>query len=201
MRRRGQRVSSHPDYSLTQEQDWRRFQNVVLQRLPNHDSKHWAVVTTFYSGTKQKIQLYLKGHQQFPLKFPQYAPQIEIESMFEEFRSSCGELPVRKRPANTWILQDTWKLVNQRDILCRGGCFSQHGNRAMGRQICASPKQDKQQRAANIAKQIEHHLSAGDPTEAWRTPKGWYRTVDNHAPKPFFLSMNVHTREKVKLYE
>ena len=107
-----------------------------------------------------------------------------MQYMFKKLRSSCEEPPVRTYPSDVWILQTTWELINHRAILCQVGSLSQHGGRELGCQVRVLLKQDSQQRAANAANQIEQNLATGDPMEACWTRKGWYRTLDNRAPKP-----------------
>ena len=70
----------------------------------------------------------------------------------------------------------------------------------MGRHIKAALKVDRQQRAANVASEMEGHLAAGDPKEAWRCIQGWYRVVEDRAPKPFYESMSKQTAEREELH-
>ena len=44
------------------------------------------------------------------------------------------------------------------------------------------------------------HLAAGDPKEAWRCIQGWYRAVEDRAPKPCYESMSKQTAEREELY-
>ena len=60
---------------------------------------------------------------------------------------------------------------------------------------------DRKRRAANAATNIKAHLADGNLKEAWCVAKGWYRTVDDIAPKTCYESMEKQTAEKVKLYE
>ena len=43
-------------------------------------------------------------------------------------------------------------------------------------------------------------LKAGEPKEAWRVLKGWYRQCTGKAPKPCYQFMAKQTTERVELY-
>ena len=79
--------------------------------------------------------------------------------------------------------------------------LNQQGARKLGREVKASLKSDRRQRAADTASAAEHHLQSGDPKEAWRCIKGWYRAVEDRAPKPCYESLAKQTAEREKLYE
>ena len=51
-----------------------------------------------------------------------------------------------------------------------------------------------------MAGEVESQLEAGDPKEAWRCIKGWYRSVEDRPPKPNFQRMDALTQERVDLY-
>jgi hypothetical protein len=42
---------------------------------------------------------------------------------------------------------------------------------------------------------------AGEPKEAWRSLKGWYKAATNHAPKASKMSLATQTAKHVALYE
>ena len=44
-------------------------------------------------------------------------------------------------------------------------------------------KGDHAKRAVVAAEKIKGHLAAGEPTEAWRSLKGWYKAATDCAPK------------------
>lgn len=54
----------------------------------------------------------------------------------------------------------------------------------LGRQVRTLLTADMRQCAADVLEQIESALTNGDPMEAWRTMKGWYRAAKDRAPKP-----------------
>eukprot|EP00957_Ditylum_brightwellii_P159100 12109078-Ditylum_brightwellii.AAC.1 len=65
-----------------------------------------------------------------------------------------------------------WALVDRRADMRRHGTRMQMESRQFMRQIGASFKKDRQQRATDAAAEIEGHLVNGDLQEAWRVAKG-----------------------------
>ena len=66
--------------------------------------------------------------------------------------------------------------------------------------VFAKPSKLTALRAANVADEVEGHLAAGDPKEAWRSIKGWYRSVEDRPPKPNYQRMETLTQEQIDLY-
>ena len=146
------------------------------------------------------MQHYRRNCQRFPLTLPRNGPRMELESLFEELQSDCEAPPVRDRPANAWISQSTWHLVDPRASMRKRGALSQQYSRILGRCIRKSLKEDRALRAANVADEVESHLEAGDPKEAWRSIKGWYRSVEDRPPKSNHQRMKTLTQERIDLY-
>jgi hypothetical protein len=107
---------------------------------------------------------------------------------------------VRERPTNQWISDSTWVLVDHRAALRRAGKLNQCGSRVTGRQIKAALAKDRKQRAANVGDKIEGLLSAGELKEAWQCLKGWYSTVEDHAPKACHKTLVRQIEERIVLY-
>ena len=82
--------------------------------------------------------------------------------MFEELQANCIPPPPRKRTANSWILEATWKLVDHCAMLWHRGMIGLSVARKMGRQIKASLKSDRKNTAATAASSIKGHLAYGD---------------------------------------
>ncbi len=108
----GRWISSQPDYFLGQEKLRRKFKKVGFLKIRHHDTNHQAVVATLYSGSKKKMRPYRRRRQRFPLRLPRVGPQSEKEDMFKELKGMCEEMPPREQPTNTWILAETWALID-----------------------------------------------------------------------------------------
>jgi hypothetical protein len=68
------------------------------------------------------------------------------------------------------------------------------------RQIATRLKGDRAQHAAAAAEKIEGHLVAGEPKEAWRSLKGWYKAATNCMPKASKMLLAAQTAKCVALY-
>jgi len=200
MHRGGRVISSKCDYLMVRETARRRFQRVRLVSPRYHDSDHRAIVAQIYSGCGRDMQQYRRNRQRFPITLPRNGPRTELESWFEELQSDCEAPPIRECPANAWISQSTWALVDRRASMRKSGALSQQYSRILGRRIRQSLKADRATRAANVADEVETHIAAGDPKEAWRSIKGWYRSVEDRPLKPNYQWMEALTQERVDLY-
>jgi hypothetical protein len=114
---------------------------------------------------------YRKRMAKFPLKLPS-GPQDKLCAMFEGLRLDVVAPPKRAQPSNSWISAPTWALINRRATLRQQGKLSKWMTRLLGRQIASGLKGDRQQRAADVAGNIEGLLASGETKEAWRCLKG-----------------------------
>ena len=112
--RLGRWVQSHPDYFLAKEGSRRIFRNVALRRPRHHDTDHRAVVATLFGGSVRTTKAYRRRRQRFPIQLPPTGPRTEMESIFEELKHFVEKPPERKRPANNWISDGIWALIDHR---------------------------------------------------------------------------------------
>ncbi len=108
--------------------------------------------------------------------------------------------PPRECPANKWITDATWKVVDYRAMLRRKGMLSQAAARNLGRKIKACLKADCLMRAATTASNVKGCLAAGEYIEAWCYLKGRYRSAEDQAPKPCPETLAKQTEERIQLY-
>jgi hypothetical protein len=113
----------------------RRFRQVRLVDPQYHDSDYQAIVAQIYSGCGRDMQQYWHNCQHFPITLPWNGPRTELESLFEELQSDCEAPSVRDHPANVWISQATWSLVDCRASMRKSGALSQQYSRVLGRPI------------------------------------------------------------------
>ena len=170
-------VSSQCNYFIVREGYRQQFWNVAL-RLPNHhDLDHQAAVAKIYPGLKRHMKAYQKKHHRFSIRLPRYGPKTKLESSFKELQEGITPTPVRQRMANIWIFNATWKLIDHCAILRRTGKLTQRGEWAMGRQIKALLKVDRQPRMSlqrwRATWRMETQKKPGgvskDGTVRWRT--------------------------------
>ena len=145
------------------------------------------------------MERYRKRMQQFPNSLPR-GPRTQLDAAYEELQQDVGRPPPRERPANKWITDEMWKIVNKRALLRRKGILSQATARSLGREIKARLKVDRLLRATTTATNIEGCLGAGEFVEAWRHLKGWYRAAEDQPPKPCRETLAKQTQERIDLY-
>jgi hypothetical protein len=107
---------------------------------------------------------------------------------------------VRECPANRWISDKTWAVIDKRATMRRKGHLTTCLARRMGREIKSLLAADRKQRAANAASTVESHMSNGAVKEAWRALKGWYRSAEDQPPPACPETMVGQTAECVELY-
>ena len=91
--------------------DRRLFFNVSV-RDPRHNTDHYMVLGYLRSAPKREHIKYLTGSKQLPLR-PLSDPTRE-NSIFATLRRAVPKPHARERRKNGWILEDTWRLVDER---------------------------------------------------------------------------------------
>ena len=117
------------------------------------------------------MKRYRRRTQRFPLSLPR-GPRTQLDAGYEELLQHVVRPPPRERPANNWISDATWTVVDYRAMLRRKGMLSQAAARNLGRKIKACLQADCLKRAATKASNVEGCLAAGEYIEAWRYLKG-----------------------------
>jgi hypothetical protein len=140
MRREGRWISSQCDYFLGRETDRRRFWCISV-RMPCYHSDHRALVAVIYAEGGEELKRYRRRTQRFPLSLPR-GPRTQLDAGYEELLQHVVQPPPRERPANKWITDATWKVVNYRAMLRRKGMLSQAAARNLGQKIKACLKAD-----------------------------------------------------------
>ena len=103
-------IYSHPDYIMARETDMKHIRNARIRTLRYHISDHRAVVLYLKAGNKGRLKTYCKHQQCFPLQLIS-GPQDKLTEEFEKLKKLCDKPDPKKRPQNSWILDDTWKVV------------------------------------------------------------------------------------------
>jgi hypothetical protein len=88
------------------------------------------------------LKRYRRWTQRFPLSLP-HGPRTQLDAGYEELLQHVVRPPPRERPANKWIADTTWKVVNYHAMLRRKGMLSQAVARNLRRKIKACLKADR----------------------------------------------------------
>jgi hypothetical protein len=137
--------------------------------------------------------------QQFPLSLPR-GPMLQLDAAYKELKQDVVRPPPREHPANIWITDKTWKIVDTCALLHWKGMLSQATARSLGQEIKAWLKADHLLCATTTASNVEGCLVVGEYIEAWRHLKGWYCSAEDRAPKPCPETMAKQTQESIDLY-
>jgi hypothetical protein len=194
-------ASSQCDYILGRATDLGRFWCVSIQMPFFHDSDHRALVAKICAGGGEEMKKYWRQYQRFPLRVP-WGPHTELEGAYKELHLDLDVIPPpeRERPANQWILDKSWKVINQGATLRRMGNLPLAAAHRIGREIKSSLTADRKQCAANTASTVESHLSNGAVKEAWQALKGWYLAAEDRTPPACPEMMVTQTAKCVELY-
>jgi hypothetical protein len=145
------------------------------------------------------MKKYWQQYWQFPLPIPQ-GPCAELKVAYKELCLDVIPAPERERPANRWISDKSWKVIDQRATLRRMGNLPLAAAHRIGGKIKSSPAADRKQHAANAASTVESHLSNGSVKEAWGALKGWYWVAEDRPPPACPETMAKQMAKRVELY-
>ena len=106
---KGREVRSRTDYILGT--DRRLFGNVSV-REPRHNSDHYMVLGCLPSASLTEHKRYLGGRKRCLMR-PLVKP-TRVDKNFEGLRRAVPKAQPRAARQNAWILEETWRLVNER---------------------------------------------------------------------------------------
>jgi hypothetical protein len=115
-------------------------------------------------------------------------------------QKTCKEEALTKRKRKNWILEESWRLIAHRGMLCRTGCLCQTGGRHLHRQIGTSLCKDWADQTATVGSMVEAELTGENVKEAFHHLKGWYRAMSEMQAKPCYHTLERQTLEWVDLY-
>merc|ERR1712194_757062 len=98
------------------------------------------------------------------------------------------------------IRPSTWSLIDKRAGERIAGNLTQSLKRTLKRQIAASLKADRIERARKVGETLMGHIHTGDMREAWRSVQGWYKEAGAQQAKKCHDSMEKQTVEREELY-
>ena len=192
MVREGKVVRFRTDYILGT--DRRLFWKVSVWD-PWHNTNHYMVLGCLCSAPKREHTKYLMGRKRLPLR-PPSNPTRE-DGIFAALRRAVPKPHARERRKNGWILEDTWRLVDERVSARRKKRdHTQARIRRLSRAIAASLKGDRRRIVETAGEEVEALLGADPPMprETWQRLKGWYKFAVDCAPPPAELRLNESQR-------
>ena len=194
--REGKVVRSRRDYILGTDRNL--FRNVSV-RDPRHNTDQFMVVGCLRSSPEREHACYIMGRRKMLLR-PPTKPTRE-DGIFGALRRAVPKPHARDRHKNSWISEETWRLIDER-VSTRRRTGMRTRIRRLGCAIRASLQGDRKRRVETAGQNVDS-LLGGDltnPKEAWKRLKGWYKAAVNRAPPPARSTLERIVAERVDLY-
>ena len=140
---------------------------------------------------------YLRGRKRAPLR-PPIAPTRE-DGIFVDLQRAVPKPQARDARKNSWILEATWRLVDEGVSARQYPTKYQSLIQILGRAIAESLKDDMRRKEEEAGAEVGVLLGSDPPLqrEAWHRIKGCYRDVFDRAPPPAWVTLERITAERV----
>ena len=197
MLQKGREVRSRTDYILGT--DRHLFRNVAV-RDPQHNSDRYMVLVCLPSAPPTEHKRYLGGRKRWPVRPPR--EPIRTDQHFADLRRSVPRAQPREARRNAWILESTWRLIDNRVSACQDPRYGQAFKRRLGKAVQKSLATDRRRRADEAGAEVEALVKADPPLiqEAWYRLQGWYKAAVDCAPPPARATLKRIMAERVMLY-
>ena len=187
---------SRCDYALVDEAVDVRSMRLIIP--PKFHSDHWAVKIQIRSSNLRMHQRYLRNRASFPTIPPvqdEHGPNLLFQQLMQHH---TRHPPMAYPPRDAWIAEDTWRLIDQRTTALKRLATPAELN-PLRKEIRKHIRRDRAARLQQTGEEIEAHLDADDPREAWRLVKVWYRQHARATP-PTPADLTAIGREYQALY-
>jgi len=167
----GSHQRSRCDYAMVDPEIPVKSLRIVIP--PRYVSDHWAVKIQIYSSTMHEHGRYLHNRSRLPAIKPEpdeRVPNLLFTQLLDHHRPTT---PPLYPPRDAWIADDTWALIDQRNAALRRAAPAEELRRVR-KAIRKKIRRDRAERLRATGTEIETHLDAEDPREAWRLVKVWY---------------------------
>jgi len=165
---------------------------------PRFHSDHRAVKLQLRSSTPQDHQRYVHNRSQLPHVRPKPDEKGPNRKFEELLKHRVPIPPVTYPPRDAWIAHDTWALIDKRNAALKQAAAPAE-LRPLRKAIRKKVRRDRAIRLALTGNEIQTHLDADDPKEAWRLVKVWYRH-QAHTPPPTKMDLSNIGRDYRNLY-
>ena len=162
-------LRSQTDYILGI--DCRLFRNVTVQD-PYHNSYHYLVLGCLRGAPLREHTEYLGRSKRPPLQTTT-TPARE-DGIFAALRRAIPKPKAREAWKNVWILESTWRIINERFSALRDPARDQALIWRLGIAINASLREERRRRTEEAGEGVNWLLGT-DPhlhREAWHRMKG-----------------------------
>jgi len=140
---------------------------------PKFHSDHLAIKLQICSSTLRTHRQYLHNRSRLPVILPELdkqGPNLLFRQLME---AHTRQPPTTYPPRDAWIASDMWALIDQRTVALKQMAPPAELN-PLRKSICKQIRCDRATRLQKTGEEIEAHLDADDPREAWCLVKVWY---------------------------
>ena len=193
----GREVRSRTDYILGI--DCCLFSNVVV-RDPRKNLDHYMVLGCLSSTPLADHKRYLGGRKQWPVRPP--VKPTRADQLFAALRRAVPKAQPREARRNSWISEETWRLVDERVSALQDPQYGQALKRRIGKAVKKSLAADRKRRSEEAGAEVEALVKADPPLiqEAWYRIQGRYKAAVDRAPPPARVTLKRITAKRVALY-
>ena len=131
----------------------RIFQNLSAQD-PSHNSDHFIVMGCLHGEFPREHSCYIRRRMRLPLQLPGHQTRTWTEHIFAELRHAVPNLDKRVARHNSWILEETWRLIDKRVSARWEPGRDQRRLRWLGRAMREALKENMRQRALTVGEDV-----------------------------------------------
>ena len=163
--------------------DSRLFRNVAV-RDPRHNSDHYMVLGCLPSSPLTEHKRYLGGRKRWPVR-PLREPTL-TDQLFAALRRAIPRAQPHEARQKVWILESTWRLINERVSARRYPRYGQIYRRRLGKAVQKSLATDRRRQSDKAGAEVEVLVKVNLPLiqVAWYRLQGWYKAAVDRAPPP-----------------
>ena len=128
-----------------------------------HNSDHFMVMGYLRGASPMEHLRYLEQRTGLPLRLPGRQTMTQVDKISTKLRRAVPKPDKREAHHNLWILEETWRLINNRVSARQEPGRDQTRIKHMGQAIRAALKEGKRQRAEIAGKDVECMLTGEPP--------------------------------------
>ena len=165
--------------------DCRIFWEVAIGD-PGQNSDYLMVMGCLCGTSPRDNLRYLRQRTRLLIRLTGCQKRTWVDKIFVKLQRAVTNPDKRAVRPNSWILEETWRIIDERVSVRWGPRWCQMRIRCRGRAIRAALKGDRRRRVETAGKDVERLLISNPPLpcEACRRMQGWYRAAMDQALPP-----------------
>ena len=152
------------------------------------------------SASLLEHKIYIGGRKRWSMRPP--TKPTRVYKFFVALRRAVPKSQQCAARRNTWISEETWRIVDERVSAHRDPRKGKVLKRKLGRAVKAILAAYQKRRADEAVTEVEALVGADPPLiqEAWYRIQGCYKAAVDRAPSPARVTLERITAERVALY-